>query len=115
MLKDLLNLFWKGMSEPLHFFPESSFEYARKLLLKNQTLSSALNSAKNKWTGNDFARGESQDPYFERASAEPIPLMMNLKKFQSRSLHRCWIIVGKSYYKPPRRVTSLTIGFRPAK
>ena len=74
ILKDLLNLFWKGMSEPLHFFPESSFEYARKLLLKNQTLSSALSSAKNKWTGNDFARGESQDPYFERCFGRTDPL-----------------------------------------
>lgn len=74
ILNDLLKLFWKGMSEPLHFFPESSFEYARHLLLKHQTLSAALNFAKNKWTGNDFVRGESEDPYFERCFGKTDPL-----------------------------------------
>ena len=74
ILNGLLELFWKGMSEPLHFFPESSFEYARKLLLKNQTIPAALNYAKNKWTGNDFARGESEDPYFERCFGKTDPL-----------------------------------------
>jgi exodeoxyribonuclease V gamma subunit len=73
ILNDLLKLFWKGMSEPLHFFPESSFEYARQLLLKHQTKPAALNAAKNKWTGNDFSRGESQDPYFERCFGKADP------------------------------------------
>ncbi len=27
---------WKGMSEPLPFFPESSFEYAKRVLIKKQ-------------------------------------------------------------------------------
>ena len=66
ILNDLLKLFWKGMSAPLHFFPESSFEYARRVLLKHQTKPAALNAAKNKWIGNDFVWGESEDPYFER-------------------------------------------------
>jgi exodeoxyribonuclease V gamma subunit len=73
ILNGLLELFWKGMSEPLHFFPESSFEYARRLLMKHQTLSAALNAAKNKWTGSDFSRGESQDPYFERCFGKTDP------------------------------------------
>ncbi|MGD9230446.1 MAG: exodeoxyribonuclease V subunit gamma [Desulfobacterales bacterium] len=80
VLNDLLKLFWKGMSEPLHFFPESSFEYARSLLLKHQTIPAALNSAKNKWTGNDFARGESEDPYFERCFGRTDPLDDDFKK-----------------------------------
>jgi exodeoxyribonuclease V gamma subunit len=80
VLNDLLKLFWKGMSEPLHFFPESSFEYVCSLLLKDQTLSAALNSAKNKWIGNDFARGESEDPYFERCFGRTDPLDDDFKK-----------------------------------
>jgi exodeoxyribonuclease V gamma subunit len=74
ILNGLFELFWKGMSEPLHFFPESSFEYARNFLLKRKSLSAALNSAKNKWTGNDFARGESEDPYLERCFGKTDPL-----------------------------------------
>ena len=68
------------MSEPLHFFPESSFEYASKLLLKNQTIQTASNSAKNKWTGNDFARGESEDPYFELCFGKTDPLDQDFGK-----------------------------------
>jgi len=74
ILNDLLTLFWNGMSAPLHFFPESSFEYARRILLKHQSRSAALNAAKNKWIGNDFARGESEDPYFERCFGRTDPL-----------------------------------------
>jgi exodeoxyribonuclease V gamma subunit len=74
ILNNLLELFWKGMSEPLNFFPESSFEYALRILLKHQTKPAALNAAKNKWTGNDFVRGESQDPYFERCFGKTDPL-----------------------------------------
>ena len=74
ILKSLIQLYWDGMSEPLHFFPESSFEYARKIILKNQSKQAALNSGKNKWTGSDFARGESEDPYFERCFGKTDPL-----------------------------------------
>ena len=62
------------MSEPLHFFPESSFEYARKIILKNQSKQDALNSGKNKWTGSDFVRGESEDLYFELCFGKTDPL-----------------------------------------
>lgn len=80
ILNRLLELFWKGLSEPLHFFPESSFEYARRVLLKHQTKPEAMNAAKNKWTGNDFARGESEDPYFERCFGETDPLDHEFEK-----------------------------------
>ena len=74
ILKSLIQLYWDGMSEPLHFFPESSFEYARKIILKNQSKQDALNSGKNKWTGSDFARGESEDLYFELCFGKTDPL-----------------------------------------
>ena len=80
ILNDLLKLFWKGMSEPLHFFPESSFEYARRILIKHQTKPAALNAAKNKWIGSDFARGESKDPYFERCFGRTDPFDHEFEK-----------------------------------
>jgi exodeoxyribonuclease V gamma subunit len=84
ILNDLLELFWKGMSEPLHFFPESSFEYARRLLLKHHSKPEALNGAKNKWTGNDFVRGESQDPYLERCFDKTDPLDHEFEKISEQ-------------------------------
>jgi len=65
-IRDLLGLYWKGMSEPLHFFPESSFEYVRQLQWMNRTKQAAIEAAQKKWVGTDFSRGESEDPYFER-------------------------------------------------
>ncbi|UCD89658.1 MAG: exodeoxyribonuclease V subunit gamma [Desulfobacterales bacterium] len=74
MLQALLDLFWIGMSKPLHFFPEASYAYAQKVLLRGQSKGSALKTAKNKWVGSEFARGESADPYFERCFGKTDPL-----------------------------------------
>ena len=65
---------------PPHFFPELSFEYARKIILKNQSKQVALNSGKNKWTGSDFARGESEDLYFELCFGKTDPLDDDFEK-----------------------------------
>ncbi len=65
IIEYLLSLYWQGMSAPLPFFPESSFEYAKRVLIKNQAESVALQAAQQKWLGNDFARGESEDPYYD--------------------------------------------------
>jgi exonuclease V gamma subunit len=62
------------MSEPLPFFPESSFEYVRQIQLKNQTKKVGLNYAQTKWIGSDFVRGESEDPYFELCFGKTNPL-----------------------------------------
>jgi len=64
IIEYLLSLYWQGMSEPLPFFPESSFEYAKRVLIKKQGDSVALKAAQQKWLGNEFARGESEDPYY---------------------------------------------------
>jgi exodeoxyribonuclease V gamma subunit len=61
----LLELYWKGMSEPLKFFPESSYEYARRIMNHKQTKTAALNAARRKWLASDFFRGESEDPYYD--------------------------------------------------
>ena len=74
MLHGLLDLFWAGMSKPLHFFPESSYTYTQNVLLKGHSKDLALKSATNKWVGSEFARGESTDPYFERCFGKTNPL-----------------------------------------
>jgi len=65
LLDNMLTIYWKGLSEPIHFFPESSYTYAQKVLKKNQSQQTALIAARRRWFGTDFYRGESQDPYFE--------------------------------------------------
>jgi exodeoxyribonuclease V gamma subunit len=64
LLKGLLDVFWVGLSQPLPFFSETSFEYASEFC-KRKSRDDALVSARQKWNGRDFGdkRGESEDPY----------------------------------------------------
>ena len=80
ILKILLELYWKGMSEPLRFFPESSFEYAVNILRKRRITKEALTAGKRKWEGHEFSRGESQDPYFELCFGKNNPLDDDFKR-----------------------------------
>ncbi|MEW6673555.1 MAG: exodeoxyribonuclease V subunit gamma [Thermodesulfobacteriota bacterium] len=62
-LSRLVRFYWTGLSAAFHFFPETSFTYARQLLEKNKTRTAALAAARRVWTGSDFNRGEGEDPY----------------------------------------------------
>ena len=68
------------MSEPLRFFPESSFEYAVNILRKRRITKEALTAGKRKWEGHEFSRGESQDPYFELCFGKNNPLDDDFKR-----------------------------------
>ncbi len=65
LLSKLLNLYWDGLSSPLPFFPESSWEFAKTILLENKPEDTALFNAQKKWNGDSYMSipGESQDPY----------------------------------------------------
>ena len=76
ILGSLLEKYWEGLIKPLHFFSESSWEYAQALLSKGKPREDALNSARNIWTGNDYIHGESVDPCYELffRNSDPIDL-----------------------------------------
>ena len=74
ILKDLLKHYWKGLSAPLHFFPETSFVYSSRFIEKNQDNTICLNHAIQKWTGSDFSRGESDDPYYQLCFGRTHPM-----------------------------------------
>ncbi len=64
LLSSLLAIYWKGLMEPLAFFPRSSLAYAENRIRKGKSEAEALRSAKKVWTGNPFSPGEEQDPYY---------------------------------------------------
>lgn len=70
VLEELLGRYWSGLSQPLKFFPESSYAFAAadyKALTgtKGKTVKSPIDFARDKWNGNDFgAPGEGEDEYF---------------------------------------------------
>ena len=77
ILQDLLGLFQEGLILPIHFFPESSHEYAEHLLKKTAHEQAALKKASRKWLGSEFAKhakGESEDPYYDQCFRHSNPL-----------------------------------------
>jgi exodeoxyribonuclease V gamma subunit len=70
VLEQLLQLYWTGLSQPLKFFPESSYAFAKAdLKARNgkagKAVKQPLDFAEDKWSGNDFgAPGECEDAYF---------------------------------------------------
>ncbi len=67
LLLDILGLYWKGMSAPLRFFPESSMAYARKLEWK-------VERARAKWEkGYNYYPGEGDDACFQLCFGEVDP------------------------------------------
>jgi exodeoxyribonuclease V gamma subunit len=70
VLEQLLQLYWTGLSQPLKFFPESSYAFAEaELKSRNgkagRTEKQPIDFAEVKWNGNDFGTpGEREDAYF---------------------------------------------------
>ena len=68
---NLLKYYWKGLSEPLHFFPKSSYLYANKIKkietdkLTIKDIEDGMKEARSAWEGSDFSPGESIKPYNE--------------------------------------------------
>jgi exodeoxyribonuclease V gamma subunit len=78
ILQDLLALYWRGLREPLPFYPRSSWDYARRMAdEKNEWR--AKRAAWQTWLGNehedDGGKGERRDPYLRllfRHRARPL-------------------------------------------
>jgi len=84
-LKQLLSLYWQGLSEPLHFFPRTSFVFARGIY-KGKEEQQALHKAKNEWEGTAYTlNAEKNDPYnslcFKNMDLADTLFMEQAKKF----------------------------------
>ncbi len=75
VLEKLLDLYWRGLCLPLHFFPDASWDYA-EARHKGKSPQEALQVAQSKWNGNDFikGKGECKDPYHWLGFREINPL-----------------------------------------
>lgn len=72
-LARLGELYRRGLSAPLRFFPESSLEYARKQR-EPKKADKALGDARKKWHGSESHPGEAQNPAFRRCFGPGEPL-----------------------------------------
>jgi exodeoxyribonuclease V gamma subunit len=73
ILKSLLAIFWKGLAEPIHFFPASSYAYAEQVIRYSNDREAGLRSAESRWT-NVRSWSESADPYVAFCFAGLNPL-----------------------------------------
>jgi exodeoxyribonuclease V gamma subunit len=74
ILEKLLKRYWEGLREPLRFFPEPSWLYAGLRLQKETPIEHALQKAREKWEGNEYVRGEIEDPYYRLCFGKKDPM-----------------------------------------
>ena len=83
LLAAMLKIYWQGLMKPLHFFPESSWEYGQQVVEKNKSPEEARRIASAKWSGSDFSRGEGNDLYYQQCFGYYDPIDT---EFQNLSL-----------------------------
>lgn len=67
LLKTIIDFYWKGLTEPIRFFSESSLAYAYKKEWR-------IDRAKKAWEEGYYSPGEGSDPYFELCFGNIDPL-----------------------------------------
>ncbi|PLY16795.1 MAG: exodeoxyribonuclease V subunit gamma [Sedimenticola sp.] len=65
-LFSLLEIYWQGLRQPLHFFPKSAFAYM-KLASKGKSDDDCLEAARTTWAGEFIDHCESHNPYYRFA------------------------------------------------
>ncbi|MDY6793093.1 MAG: exodeoxyribonuclease V subunit gamma [Thermodesulfobacteriota bacterium] len=83
IMRYLLQVYWNGLSQPVHFFPAASYEYARQIWKKGKSKSSALKSAEKKWNAGYRHPGESKDPYVDLCFRDTDPLDDQFEKIST--------------------------------
>jgi exodeoxyribonuclease V gamma subunit len=78
ILAGLLDLYWKGLTRPLRFFPQTAWAYAEAALKQESGRSKQdpSNVARTSWEGNPFTKvpGECGDAYFDLCFRNVDPL-----------------------------------------
>jgi exodeoxyribonuclease V gamma subunit len=70
-LRILLDIYWRGLRIPLHFFPESSLAYA-ETATRGTEPEKAMRTANGKWDAFEYA--ENDNPYYRLCFRQIDPL-----------------------------------------
>ena len=74
ILEQMLSFYWQGLHRPLAFFPETAMIYAQQVIHKATSEPQALQTARARWLGSEFSRGEIEDVYFKQCFGKIDPL-----------------------------------------
>jgi hypothetical protein len=73
-IQSLLNIYWKGISYPICFIPETSYQFT-KSLYENNNHQKAMTTARKYWNENNYnLSSESTDKYYQTAFRGNDPL-----------------------------------------
>ncbi|MFZ5563077.1 MAG: hypothetical protein ACOZBW_03440, partial [Thermodesulfobacteriota bacterium] len=100
-LAALLDIYRQGLSRPVHFFPKSGFAYGEEMR-RSKSGSKALARAMQVWKGNDYNRGEKEDPYYALWFGEEIPLNDEFEDFSGAVMMP--LLEGRRSDETPRPV-----------
>ena len=64
-LQSLLDLYWKGLTQPMPFFPECSYLFASKIQ-QGESEASILPLLEKSWLGGGWTWGEGMSDYYQR-------------------------------------------------
>ncbi|WP_051463290.1 exodeoxyribonuclease V subunit gamma [Deferrisoma camini] len=73
LLMELLELYGRGLREPLPFAPETSWAYAHGRWGGGRSRKPPLDRAREAWAGSDYAAGEGEDPALAHCFGEAGP------------------------------------------
>jgi exonuclease V gamma subunit len=71
-LQQLLDLYWQGLHQPLAFFNNTSFAYA-KAALNEKSRANPDNAMWTAWLGGQFANAEADDLYHQQVFEGVLP------------------------------------------
>ena len=77
VLQQLIELYWHGLHQPVPFFSNSSYAFAKTSL--NSTKASPENAMFAAWQGGQYSSAEADDVYYQQLYAEP-PLNEKFKE-----------------------------------
>ncbi|HSO62606.1 MAG TPA: exodeoxyribonuclease V subunit gamma [Desulfobacterales bacterium] len=80
ILETLLDVYRRGLLEPLPFFPESSRAFFEKIAEQANAEPQALAAARRHWFGSDYAPGECDNPYHRLCFGDSDPLADDFKR-----------------------------------
>jgi len=69
ILQQLIELYWQGIHQPLAFFSNTSYAFAKTTL--NKTKASPENAALSAWQGGQYSSAEADDVYYQQLYVEP--------------------------------------------
>ena len=80
LLQELLEIYWRGLSEPVPFFPSSAFAFGQALASQSKRARPPLELAQREWNGGQNMFAEKDDAAYRLCFGERDPLTADFEQ-----------------------------------